>query len=90
MSHCVPRGAAPFSAVSALIDPLYPAPVFYPGILVAVAGTAVLFAQALFIPLWWGFTSGPAFQAKPRLLAPSRRSPGTRPRAVTPWIRKSR
>jgi hypothetical protein len=64
--------------------------VFYAGILVAVAGTAVLFAQALFTPLWWGFTSVPAFQAKPRLLAPSGRSPGTRPRAVTPWTRKPR
>jgi cellulose synthase/poly-beta-1,6-N-acetylglucosamine synthase-like glycosyltransferase len=42
---------APFDAVTAFIDRLFPAPVFYAGIAVAVAGNAVLFAQKLFTPL---------------------------------------
>ena len=51
---------APFSAVSAFIDQLFPAPVFYAGILVAVAGNAVLFAQKLFTPLRQQQQPGPA------------------------------
>jgi cellulose synthase/poly-beta-1,6-N-acetylglucosamine synthase-like glycosyltransferase len=39
------------TAVSAFIDGLFPAPVFYAGVLVAVAGNAVLFAQKLVTPL---------------------------------------
>jgi glycosyltransferase XagB len=39
------------TAVSAFIDGLFPAPVFYAGVFVAVAGNAVLFCQKLITPL---------------------------------------
>jgi cellulose synthase/poly-beta-1,6-N-acetylglucosamine synthase-like glycosyltransferase len=39
------------TSVSAFIDGLFPTPVFYAGIFVAVAGNAVLFAQKLMTPL---------------------------------------
>jgi cellulose synthase/poly-beta-1,6-N-acetylglucosamine synthase-like glycosyltransferase len=39
------------TAVSAFIGGLFPAPVFYAGILVAIAGNAVLFCQKLITPL---------------------------------------
>jgi glycosyltransferase XagB len=42
---------ASVTAVSAFIESLFPAPVFYAGILVAVAGNAVLFGQKLITPL---------------------------------------
>ncbi len=39
------------TAVSAFIEGLFPTPVFYAGVLVAVAGNAVLFGQKLITPL---------------------------------------
>jgi cellulose synthase/poly-beta-1,6-N-acetylglucosamine synthase-like glycosyltransferase len=42
---------ASVTVVSAFIESLFPAPVFYAGILVAVAGNAVLFCQKLITPL---------------------------------------
>jgi hypothetical protein len=42
---------ATLTGVSAFIEGLFPAPVFYAGIFVAVAGNAVLFGQKLVTPL---------------------------------------
>jgi glycosyltransferase XagB len=39
------------TAVSAFIDSLFPAPVFYAGLFVALAGNAVLYCQVLVTPL---------------------------------------
>jgi cellulose synthase/poly-beta-1,6-N-acetylglucosamine synthase-like glycosyltransferase len=62
VTYVVARLAA-LPAVSAFIESLFPAPVFYAGILVAIAGNALLFGQKIVTPLRQQQQSRPATSA---------------------------
>jgi cellulose synthase/poly-beta-1,6-N-acetylglucosamine synthase-like glycosyltransferase len=78
-----------FATRSTFIESLFPPPLFYSGVMLSIVGNALLFYQLigacllrerytsvkfmLLTPVWWGFTSWPAYRVIWNLLLKSKR-----------------